>query len=320
MGRSRACAALLHGHHREFTIARLIESGKELLVLVRTASTPLRRPRLGRVLLGLPLLLLLLCACGPGPSRAAAVRSPSPATTPTAKVTPPTTPTPTVKPPTTPSTEPAVSPVGTPTPVAAPKPGGGVELRVQTELEPNDYPHRNYCAEGAIAVLLSTWTTAVPSIDAIGAAAHVVESYGTTGANAVQAINSYLAQITGSSRYAYSGTHVTSLLLFQSQLQGDLGGLGRLAPAGHGSPVLVHVMTATLPGWDGYQAQHMIAVFGYNFSAGTASGDTVTYAESAGSVAGYNGPHVETISLAALWTAMQNYNADITTDPVTVIS
>jgi hypothetical protein len=29
---------------------------------------------------------------------------------------------------------------------------------------------------------------------------------------------------------------------------------------------------------------------------------------------------VETISLAALWTAMQNYNTDITTDLVTVIS
>jgi hypothetical protein len=41
-------------------------------------------------------------------------------------------------------------------------------------------------------------------------------------------------------------------------------------------------MTATLPGWDGYQAQHMIAVFGYNFTVGTLSGDTVTYAESAG--------------------------------------
>ena len=31
-------------------------------------------------------------------------------------------------------------------------------------------------------------------------------------------------------------------------------------------------------------------------------------------------PQAETISLAALWTAVQNYNAEITTDPVTVIS
>jgi len=33
----------------------------------------------------------------------------------------------------------------------------------------------------------------------------------------------------------------------------------------------------------------------------------------------YHGPQVETISLAALWAAMQNYNTDITSDPVTVI-
>ncbi|MGD1054367.1 MAG: hypothetical protein ABR950_11150 [Candidatus Dormibacteria bacterium] len=193
-------------------------------------------------------------------------------------------------------------------------------LSVQTEPEPNNYAHRNYCAEGAIAVLLSTWTTTVPSIDAIGAAAHVTESYGTTGANAVLAINAYLEQITGTASYAYAGTHVTSLPIFESQLGTDLSGLGRLTTAGHGSPVLVHVMTATLPGWGGYEAQHMIAVYGYDFTAGTPAGDTVTYVESAGSVAGYNGPPEETISLAALWTAMQNYNTDILSDPVTVIS
>ena len=215
---------------------------------------------------------------------------------------------------------PRPTPAPTPTETATAAAGTTVQLSVRIELEPNDYAHRNYCAEGAIAVLLSTWTTALPSIDAIGVAAHVVESSGTTGANAVQAINAYLEQITGTARYAYTGTHVTSLPVFESQLETDLSGKGSFTAAGHGSPVLVHVMTATLPGWDGYQAHHMIAVFGYSLAAGTPAGDTVTYAESAGSVAGYNGPQVETISLAALWTAMQNYNADITTDPVTVIS
>ncbi len=288
----------------------LIDSDAELLVLLRSDTGPARQPPRGRVLIGLPVLLLLLSACGPVPAGAAALRSPSGTTSPAPKG----------QSPTTPGTRPRVAPAGSPAPVAAPSPNVKMELAVRTELEPNDYLHRNYCAEGAIAVLLSTWTRAVPSIDAIGAAAQVVESYGTTGINAVQAINSYLEQITGSSRYAYSGTHVTSLAVFRSELEADLSGLGRFATAKHGSPVLVHVMTATLPGWDGYQAQHMIAVFGYNFTAGTLSGDTVTYVESAGSVAGYNGPHVQTISLEALWTAMQNYNADITTDPVTVIS
>ena len=213
-----------------------------------------------------------------------------------------------------------VSATTTPSPTPAPTPSTTALLSVQIELEPNDYAHRNYCAEGAIAVLLSTWTTALPSIDAIGVAAHVIESSGTLGDNAVAAINAYLEQITGTANYGYSGSHVTSLPVFESQLETDLSGMGRFTAAGHGSPVLVHVMTATLPGWGGYQAQHMISVFGYSFAAGTPAGDTVTYVESAGSVAGYNGPRVETISLAVLWTAMQNYNTDITTDLVTVIS
>jgi hypothetical protein len=264
---------------------------------VQSAS---RRPR-SRLHLLLPFLLLLLVSCGQGSS----LRTSAPSATSNAATR-------------------QVRATATPTPTPAPTPTATasttVQLSIEIELEPNDYAHRNYCAEGAIATLLSTWTTALPSIGAIGVAAHVVESYGTIGANAVQAINAYLEQITGTAKYAYTGTHVTSLPAFESQLETDLSGTGRFTAAGHGSPVLVHVMTATLPGWDGYQAQHMIAVFGYNFTAGTPAGDTVTYAESAGSVAGHNGPQVETISLTALWTAIQNYNTDITTDPVTVIS
>jgi hypothetical protein len=262
---------------------------------VQSAS---RRPR-SPIHFLLPFLLLLLVSCGQGSSVRTSADAPSATSNAATRQT-------------TPRSTPAPTPTATASTTA--------RLSVQIEPEPKDYAHRNYCDEGAIAVLLSTWTTALPSIDAIGAAAHVVESSGTIGANAVQAINAYLEQITGTTTYAYTGNHVTSLPVFESQLETDLSGKGRFTAAGHGSPVLVHVMTATLPGWDGYQARHMIAVFGYEFAAGTPAGDTVTYAESASSAAGYNGPQVETISLAALWTAMQNYNTDITTDLVTVIS
>lgn len=202
---------------------------------------------------------------------------------------------------TAPPLELAAAPPATP----APAPKAAVELSVQVQSEPNDYAHRNYCAEGAIAALLSTWTSAVPSIDDIGVSAHVSETRGTKGPDAVQAINGYLEQITGTARYSYSKSYITSPAILKSQLETDLSGLGRFAHADHGSAVLVHVWTATLPGWNGYQAGHVIAVFGYDFTPGNPSGDTVTYAESAGTVAGYNGPQVQTISLAALWTATQ---------------
>ena len=194
----------------------------------------------------------------------------------------------------------ATAPAALPTP--APKPA--VELTVGIEPEPDDYAHRNYCAEGAIAVLLSTWTSAVASIDDIGVAAHVSETRGTKGADAAQAINGYLEQITGRAKYAYSEAYVTSLAVLKSQLETDLSGQGRFVSAGHGSPVLVRVRTATLPGWNGWQAGHVVAVFGYDFTSGDPSVDTVTYAESASPVAAYGGPQVQTISLADLWAAV----------------
>lgn len=195
----------------------------------------------------------------------------------------------------------AASPPATPAP--APRPA--VQLSVQVEPEPGDYEHRNYCAEGAIAALLSTWTNAVPSIDDIGALANVSETRGTRGPDAAQAINQYLRQITGTSRYAYSTAYITSPEKLKSQIEINLSGLGRFAHAGHGSAVVVHVWTATLPGWNGWQASHAIAVFGYDFTPGNPGGDTVTYTESASPVAGYTGPQVQTISLADLWTATQ---------------
>lgn len=199
---------------------------------------------------------------------------------------------------------PAVAAMAAPAePVTPPKPA--VELSVQVQLEPNDYSHRNYCAEGAISVLLSTWSDAVPSIDDIGVSAHVSETRGTRGPDAEQAINHYLGQITGTEKYAYSKSYVTSPAILKAMLESDLSGLGRFTHGGHGSPVVVHVWTATLPGWSGWQASHAIAVFGYDFAPGNPSGDTVTYAETSSSVAGYTGPQVQTISLDALWAATQ---------------
>jgi hypothetical protein len=195
-----------------------------------------------------------------------------------------------------------------------------VELAVLIHPEPNGYGHRNYCAEGAIAILLSTGADAVLSLDVISVAAHVVQSYGTTGTNAVVAINSYLEQISGYSRYAYASTHTTSLAIFEQQLETQLSRLGRLAAAGHGRRVLVHVMTATLPVWKGYQSQQMIAVTGYDFSVGAGEPTPSPTWRAPARWPATDGPEMRTISLAALWTEMQDYIADVTGDPVTVIS
>ena len=48
--------------------------------------------------------------------------------------------------------------------------------------------------------------------------------------------------------------------------------------------------------------------------------DTVTYAETPSPLAGYKGPDFQTISVKALWVAMQAYLREFPADPMNVIS
>ncbi len=185
--------------------------------------------------------------------------------------------------------------------------------------EPNTYSYRNYCVPGAISMLLSMWTAHPPGIDAIAAEAKLQPDFGVWGNDAVAAINHYLIPIIGSGNGEYVGTHLSSPAELVSAIEESVPSGSLLPLASHGTPVLVHVMTGSLPGWDGYEAQHMIAVIGYDFRGGTAAADTVTYAESAGSVAGYNGPGTETVTIEALWSAVLSYHR-YATDPVDMIA
>src|SRR5919108_10013 len=76
---------------------------------------------------------------------------------------------------------------------------------------------------------------------------------------------------------------------------------------GHGVPVMVQTMTRTMPGWNRWNATHMITIFAFDFSHNDPALDTVTYAETPSPLAGYRGPDFQTISVKALWVAMQAY-------------
>lgn len=185
--------------------------------------------------------------------------------------------------------------------------------------EPNTYAYRNYCVPGAIAMLLSVWTPQPPSLDAIAVEAKLEPDFGVWGSDAVTAINHYLIPIIGAGKGSYAGSHLTSMTELMSAVEASVPSGSLLPLSSHGTPVLVHFMTGTLPGWHGYEAQHMVAIIGYSFTGGSPTTDTVTYAESAGSVAGYNGPGTETVTLAELWTAILAYHRDAT-DPVDMIA
>jgi hypothetical protein len=85
-------------------------------------------------------------------------------------------------------------------------------------------------------------------------------------------------------------------------------------------PVMVQTMTRTMPGWNRWNATHMITIFAFDFSHDDPALDTVTYAETPSPLAGYRGPDFQTITVKALWVAMQAYLREFPQDPMNVIS
>jgi hypothetical protein len=188
--------------------------------------------------------------------------------------------------------------------------------------EPGDYAHRNYCGAGATQVLLSAWMANVPDIESVARRSHLNPNRGEFGADALQAINAYLQPLVtptlGHPRYV--AEHVTTLDGVTSRIQRDIQDQAAIQAFGHGVPVMVQTMTRTMPGWNRWNATHMITIFAFNFSHNDPAMDTVTYAETPSPLAGYRGPDFQTISVSALWVAMQAYNREFPQDPMNVIS
>lgn len=203
----------------------------------------------------------------------------------------------------------------------APPPPDVAAVAVRPFREPNDHAHRNYCGAGATEVLLSAWEDQVPDVEAVARTAGLDPRSGETGAQALAAINSLLAPTVrprlGGDRY--QGVHATDLDTVVAALRADLADPRAVALFGHGVPVMVQTMTRTMPGWNRWNATHMITIFGADLGRGDPALDTVTYMETPSTVAGYTGPPSRTITLAALWVAMRQFIDDAPNDPVNLI-
>lgn len=188
--------------------------------------------------------------------------------------------------------------------------------------EPGDYAHRNYCGAGATQVLLSAWMANVPDIESVARRSNLNPNRGEFGADALRAINAYLdpvvSPVLGHPRYV--AEHVTALEGVTGRIQRDITDQSAVQAFGHGVPVMVQTMTRTMPGWNHWNATHMITIFAFDFSHNDPALDTVTYAETPSPLAGYRGPDFQTISVNALWVAMQAYNREFPQDPLNVIS
>ena len=197
---------------------------------------------------------------------------------------------------------------------------GSVEVR--GFHEPGDWSHRNYCGAGATQVLLSGWMTDVPDIETVARASKLNPNRGEYGADATNAINSFLAPVVvpalGHPRY--QAEHVVTLDEVKARIEKDITDQQGIMDFGHGVPVIVQTMTRTMPGWNHWNATHMITIFAFDFSHNDPNLDTVTYAETPSPLAGYRGPDFQTISVSALWVAMQAYIREFPVDPMNVIS
>jgi hypothetical protein len=222
--------------------------------------------------------------------------------------------------------KPLAEPSSTPRPQASLTVGqvaagqGAVEVR--GFHEPGDWAHRNYCGAGATQVLLSAWMTDVPDIEAVARASRLNPNSGEFGANAAAAIDAFLNPVVlpalGQPRY--KAEHVTTVDEVKGKIQHDIVDEQAIVTFGHGVPVMVQTMTKTMPGWNHWNATHMITIFAFDFSHDDPALDTVTYAETPSPLAGYRGPDFQTISVKALWVAMQAYLHEFPQDPMNVIS
>jgi hypothetical protein len=223
-------------------------------------------------------------------------------------------------------------PKPTPAPTETPKPqasltvgqvaAGQGAVEVRGFHEPPDWAHRNYCGAGATQVLLSAWMTDVPDIETVAKASKLNPNSGEFGANASDAIDAFLnpVVIPALGQPRYKAEHVTTLEEVKARIQRDIVDQHAIMTFGHGVPVMVQTMTKTMPGWNRWNATHMITIFAFDFSHEDPALDTVTYAETPSPLAGYRGPDFQTISVKALWVAMQAYLREFPQDPMNVIS
>jgi len=195
-------------------------------------------------------------------------------------------------------------------------------VAIQDFHEPGDWAHRNYCGAGASQVLLSAWLPQIPDIESVASTAHLNPGVGQTGANTVTEIDAYLDPVIvpAYGRSWYNGEHLTSLDDVLARIRSDISSPTAIRLFGHGAPVMVQTMTRTMPGWNHWNATHMITIFAFDFSHNDPDLDTVSYAETPSPLAGYRGPDFQTISVNALWVAMQAYNRESPWDPINVIS
>jgi hypothetical protein len=170
--------------------------------------------------------------------------------------------------------------------------------------EPNTYAYRNYCGPGASQILISNWTTNVPSIDTLASQELTNPNSGTYLSNMVSPLNSDA----GTGGFYVNGA-ASSQGTFNNWVAGDAYNSGR--------PAITALQTQGyyggtiyLNGWSA-SFQHIITIHGFNFSNPISAGDNFYYTETAGTVAGTTAVGQNTIGANRMWALVSLNNGQI---------
>lgn len=169
-------------------------------------------------------------------------------------------------------------------------------LSVGTWLEPNDWAHRNYCGPGSTQVALDARlaTSDVPSIDTLGTEENIDPNWGVY----TTAIRDVLNTRLNTTWYVANGASGEAGL--KTRIVTDIDA---------GYAMVTGVRTGLMPGWGGYDVNHLVAVYGYNEP--NASTLYAYYTETAGSVAGYNGTYRNTATGSNFWNYVSGNNSQV---------
>lgn len=190
----------------------------------------------------------------------------------------------------------------------------------QAWREPDDAAHVNYCGPGATQVALDVrWPAAsVYDINEIGVDERTnVGGVGTNMCDIAFALNSAGGQRinpcpdhpvpnTPVSMDPYLGGEFPNPNGFQEYWwdgvddRDDLGDK-LMFDIDSGYAMIAGVMTTNMPGWNGYTAEHIVAVIGYKTTNYNYNKTTVYYTETAAASAGYYGGFNRSVSLSSFW-------------------
>lgn len=172
--------------------------------------------------------------------------------------------------------------------------GGFKILAVGYWPQPNNWAHRNYCGPGATQVALDArlpyWE--VPDIDTIGEEENINPDWGIY----ISAIRPVLNTRLNTDWYWYGGSGSEQTLF--NRIVWDMD---------HDYALATGCETNGMPGWGAHESGHIVAVYGYY--RGTT--DYAYYTETAGSVAGYNGPYRQCVTKGNMWQYVDGNDAQV---------